>query len=157
MIVLIMGENRVGKTTLANKLKEYFGGEVLSFATPLKKIFKDKYKVDFDNCKDTENENNCREKIMKLANKIKRKYGNDYFAKELQKSIKKYNINYFIDDLRFISEYVLIKNANKRKTKVIVISINNYTFSKNVNIDIVYNKDKDNIDEVIAKIEELIK
>lgn len=100
--VALVGAAGVGKTTHARELQKKYKGDVLSFATPLKKILRDLWGSRMDN--------------PVFAREQAQKFGTDYVRTVdaniwIEKLVEKISPdrNVFVDDCRFYNEYVALR------------------------------------------------
>jgi len=94
------GPAGTGKTTCAQYCAEKYGGEVLSFATPLKQIAM--HQLGWDGKKDKKGR-----RLLQELGWAARSYNENFWADKLVSGLKVRG-SYFIDDLRFPSNIAVI-------------------------------------------------
>ena len=102
--VALIGPAGVGKTTHARELQKKYKGDVLSFATPLKKILRDLWGERMD---DPEF---AREQAQKLGTDYVRTVDPSIWIEKLVEKIS-LDRNVFVDDCRFFNEYLALRRA----------------------------------------------
>lgn len=100
--VALVGGPGVGKTTHARELQKKYKGDVLSFASPLKKMLRDLWGERMDNPEF------AREQAQRFGTDYVRTVDINIWVKKLEEKISP-DRNVFVDDCRFYNEYAMLR------------------------------------------------
>ena len=106
VIVSFVGEMATGKTAIANMLALENDGVVLSFATPLKNIAKDVYKMKYK-------DRDLLQILGEAMRSVRPSVFLDYTKDEIQKAVGD-GRNVYIDDCRYRNELEMLKGLGSR-------------------------------------------
>lgn len=147
-VILLAGDNGIGKSTTALELVKYYNFIQYSFGTAPKVELSDLKGYDYMKWLDRDFKEEHRSELIIYAESAKKERGEDVWAKIIADKIESYTkiklkeieeVNVVIDDYRFDIEYQTIKQLEKRlrednvvvNVMVVELNINDYEITPN--------------------------